>query len=88
MIDATNLSWIKYWKESLIRVEDLYAYNLSRHVNLRSIGVNIGVWLNKSEQNRIIIPVLQPSIKFSDVRNVFRSDSKDPVVMKVTCWII
>ena len=88
MIDASNLSWIEYWKASLIRVEDLYAYNLSRHVNLRSVGVNIGVWLNKSERNRIIIPVLGPSIKFLDVWNIFCSNSKDPVVVEITCWII
>ena len=88
LIDALNLSWIEYWKASLIRVEDLYAYNLSRHVNSRSVGVNIGVWLNKSEQNWIVILILGPSIKLLDIRNVFCSDSKDPVVMKITCWII
>ena len=87
MIDASNLSWIKYWKASLIRMEDLYAYNSSRHVNSRSVGVNIGVWLNKSEQNWIIIPILGPSIKLLDVRDVFCSNSKDSVVVKMTHWI-
>ena len=87
-IDASNSSRIEYQKASLVRVEDLYTYNPSRLVNSRTIGVNIGVWLNKSERNRIIIPVLRLSIEFSDIRNVLGSNSKDPVVMKVTRWII
>ena len=72
----------------MIRKEDLYAYNTSRHYNCWSVVANVGVWLKKDEWNWIIIPILRPSIKFLNIRNVFCSNSKNLVFVKMTHWII